>query len=65
VLINPNDEAQEVSVGELTKTTYNDPHGHITLPGVSSHLAFRFICSKAGPATISNFTVHYDPVEAK
>lgn len=65
VLVNPNDEVQAISIGKVTKTTYNDPHGNIAIPGVTSHMALRFVCSKAGPATISNLVVHYDPVEAK
>jgi hypothetical protein len=63
-LVNPNDESQFVDIGVLNRTTYNIPNGRIPLPSTSSHVALDLICSKAGAATISSLTVHYDTNEA-
>lgn len=64
LLVNPNDETQRLAVGTVTKTTYNNPNGRIPIPGETTHIALDLICSKAGPATISSVTLHYDPGEA-
>ena len=63
LLLNPNDENQFVNVGELTRTTYNNPHGQIKIPGETSHMALSFICTKGGAASISSITVHFEAEE--
>jgi hypothetical protein len=64
VLVNPNDETQMVDIGILSETTYNIPNGRIGIPAVTSHMALRMVCSKAGEATISSIALHYEPAEA-
>jgi hypothetical protein len=63
ILVDPNDDTKQIAVGNLDKTTYN-LNGNIKIPDETTHVAFRFVCTKGGAATISNITVHYDPVEA-
>lgn len=64
ILVNPNDENQFIDVGKLTRTTYNVSNGRIGIPGETTHMALNLVCSKAGPATISSITIHYDQLEA-
>lgn len=60
ILVNPNDDAQYVRAGVLNRSTYNSPNGRIPIPAETSHVALDMICSKAGQATISSLTVHYE-----
>lgn len=64
LLVNPNDENQYLDIGVLSRTTYNVSNGRIAIPGQTTHMALNLVCSKAGPATISSITLHYDPLEA-
>ena len=63
VLVDPNDTTKTVSVGVLSKTTYN--LGSIGLPGRTSHIAFRATCTGGGRATFSSLALHYhdEPVK--
>jgi hypothetical protein len=64
VLVDPNDEDKKISAGKFTRTTYNNPRGRVGLPALTTHMALNLTCSKAGNATISSLTLHYDPLEA-
>lgn len=51
------------AIGNVSKVTNGQPH--MTIPGLQPAWALNFECSKGGPATISNFSIHYDNGEAK
>jgi hypothetical protein len=61
VLVDPNDTSRYVRVGILNKTSYHLPK--IPLPGLTSHFAFRFTCSRGGFASISSMAIHYEEEE--
>lgn len=63
LLPDPYDDTVEIDVGTINKTSYGQ--GRIGVPGETTHAALKLVCSRAGPATISNLAVHYeDPHEA-
>lgn len=64
LLLDPNDENKFIDIGVLNRTTYNNPSGRIGIPAETTHMAIKLVCSSAGDATLSNVTVHYEPLEA-
>ncbi|MGN7964344.1 hypothetical protein, partial [Brucella sp. 22210] len=61
ILPDPNNPAHYIDVGTYEGTTY-----HLTAnktPGRTSHFALKFVCDRAGPATLSSTAVHYEPGE--
>lgn len=61
ILPDPNNPAHYIDVGTYEGTTY-----HLTAnktPGLTSHFALKFVCDRAGPATLSSTAVHYEPGE--
>jgi hypothetical protein len=62
VLVDPNDTTKVVQAGIISGCTYHLKR--ITLPGYTSHIAFRFTCFKAGYASISSLAIHYEKDEA-
>lgn len=62
LLVDPNDTTKAIDAGIISKVTYNLPSAR--LPGHGALLAFRFTCSAAGDATLSNFALGYDKIPA-
>ena len=58
VLTVPSDTSKGVSVGEISKTTYNDED--IELTGQAGILAVKAVSSSAGRRLLSSAVVHYD-----
>ena len=60
VLIDPEDTTKVITVGVVDFVTYN--RSTIAMPGIGSCalLAVRFTCTAAGPASLSNFALHYE-----
>ncbi len=61
VLPDPNDETKKVTVGRLNRNTFHLPD--VPLPIRSTCMAVELTCSKAGPATISALTLHFNAKE--
>jgi hypothetical protein len=59
----PDNEDARILIGRVSGTTHKGPH--IALPGRTSHVAFDFVCDKAGPASISSITLYDDAEEAR
>ncbi len=62
-LVDPNSEAAFRTVGTIDGITYAD--SGIAFPGRTTHVAFNMTCSQAGPATISNLTLHTNGKEPR
>jgi hypothetical protein len=62
IALDPNREDKVLHVGKVHKTTFN--LGSIGLPGESSMVAPRMVCSRAGRATISLSQIHYTKEKA-
>jgi hypothetical protein len=60
-LTDPNNENVTIRGGILDGITYGD--ADIATPGRFTHIALRLRCVAAGPATISNVTIHHDGAE--
>lgn len=58
ILLDPNDLAKKTSLGTISGVTYSRPD--YIGPGRAAAYALRFVCDKAGPATISSTTVHIE-----
>lgn len=61
VLPDPNDETKIVTVGRLNRNTFHLPD--VALPVRSTCLAVNLTCSKAGPASVSALTLHFNAKE--
>lgn len=57
VLVDPNDTTKVIDLGVLSEVTYNKPSAR--LPGYGALMAFRFTCTAAGYASISNFALGF------
>jgi len=62
LLVNPSDETKFISVGTIAETTY--PDGRMPAVHSTTHVAPKLVCSKAGPATISNLVIHYEDLNS-
>ena len=62
LLVDPNDTTKTLTVGTVNKTIYHLPHAKV--PGLTSHVAFRFTCSSAGAASLSSIALHFDKLPA-
>lgn len=61
--VDPTNTAATINVGTIGETTY--PNKRAVVQTGTTHFAPKLTCSKAGAATLSNLTVHYeDPNEA-
>lgn len=60
-LPDPNDETKKVTVGRINRNTFHLPD--IALPVRSSAMALNLTCSKAGAATLSALTLHFNAKE--
>lgn len=61
--VDPTNTAATINVGTIAETTY--PNTRAVVQTGTTHFAPKLTCSKAGAATISNLTIHYeDPNEA-
>jgi hypothetical protein len=56
-LVNPNDETETIALGRFPRFSYSDEN--VDALGEVTHFALEFECSRAGPATLSSFAVHY------
>ncbi|MEY9506893.1 hypothetical protein ABIE87_006451 [Bradyrhizobium diazoefficiens] len=61
VLTDPNNENATLRGGVLDGITYGN--ADIATPGRFTHIALRLRCTAAGPASISNVTIHHDGAE--
>lgn len=59
MLPDPNDETDEVFVGNLSGTTFTGPSVKMPGIGMQTHVAFRLVCNSGGNAVISSMAVHY------
>jgi len=55
-LVDPNDETAAVNIGAIDDITYGEED--ISLPGRTSHVAFKLVCSAAGYAAIMNMNIN-------
>ena len=63
IQVDPTNTAATINVGTIGETTY--PNKRAVVQTGTTHFAPKMTCTKAGAATISNLTVHYeDPNEA-
>lgn len=60
---NPNQPDATINIGSLNKISYENPN-KISLVGETAMISLVLTCSKAGPATLSMATVHYEGDEA-
>jgi len=59
----PNNPDKTINVGNLSRTTLADAN-RIKIPGQTSMVAPKLVCSKGGAATLSMLAFHYDKGEA-
>jgi hypothetical protein len=59
VLIDPNDETKTETVGRINRNTFHLPDTDV--PFRTSAFAFELTCSRAGAATLSALTCHFEP----
>ncbi|MBO4228013.1 hypothetical protein [Bradyrhizobium neotropicale] len=63
IAFDPNDDQRTINVGNLSKITLAD-QSRIPLPGETSMVAPKLVCSKGGKATISMMAIHYESEDA-
>lgn len=62
ILTDPNNEDVYLEIGKVHRISY--PDGRYPGGAETTHFAPRLVCSKGGPATVSNITIHHDDIEA-
>lgn len=61
ILLDPNDDTKEIDAGIFRKITYHLPHAK--LPGIGSHIGFKFTGKSAGKLKLGSLAVHFNKVE--
>lgn len=62
-LPDPRDETKYVTIGRPYEPTYGDDNVAVDARG--GLMAFEFVCSRAGAATLSSFTAHFNKDESR
>lgn len=63
IAFDPNNADKTINVGRLEKITFSEKN-KIKIPGETSMVAPKLVCSKGGAATISMLAIHYEGEEA-